>query len=188
MKQLVLTGALFAGACGATDDRPRTLEYITETILAPSCATAECHSAFKQQVGDEFDTVVATRRSIVANALVLYPDAAGRVVPSDSLLIRTLTVGFPSRFGAGTVRMPYDAPMPDADIDLIAAWIADGASGAQCIANADGLGCFTIFDGTANRFVDHVVECTSDGNRGTVVTTCPNNQRCTFSGGNGQCK
>ena len=37
--------------------------------------------------------------------------------------------------------MPYDAPMPDTDIALLKAWIRAGARGAQCIANAQGLGC-----------------------------------------------
>src|ERR1051325_3292537 len=62
MKRLVLVAALLGGACGTTDDRPRTLRYITQTILAPTCAIAQCHSAFKQEVGDEFDTIEAARR------------------------------------------------------------------------------------------------------------------------------
>ena len=73
--RLVPYGVLLASACGsATDDRPATLDYITETILAPTCATAECHSDFKRQVGDQFDTPAGARRSIVANGLVVYPD------------------------------------------------------------------------------------------------------------------
>src|SRR5882762_10165490 len=99
MNRLVLV-ALLAGACGsATDDRPPTLDYITETILAPSCANAECHSAFKQAVGDQFDTPAATRRSIVANGLVSYP--ADVADPTSSLLIRTLRVGAPSILDPG---------------------------------------------------------------------------------------
>src|SRR5947207_2934766 len=138
MTRLVLIGALLA-ACGAADDRPRTLSYITDTILVPTCAVAECHSAFKQEVGDQFDTVAAARRSIVANALVVYPyDTAA---PDQSYLIKTLTVGVQSRLGNGKVRMPYDAPMPDADVALIASWIAGGAEGAQCLANDAGQGC-----------------------------------------------
>jgi len=185
MKRLVLSGALLAGACGnVIDDRPATLEYITETILAPTCATAECHSAFRRQVGDVFDTPAATRRTIVGNGLVAYPDDMAD--PARSFLITTLTVGSPSILnpGSGNVRMPYDAAMPDADIRLIEAWIAGGALGAQCEANAEGRGC------RATRVLDHteyaVVECV-DGNVGAVVTACPPDQVCQFYRGNGQC-
>src|SRR3569833_1615587 len=131
MKQLVLISALLGGAavaCGATDDdRPRSLVFITQTVLAPTCAAAECHSAFKMEVGDQFDTVDATRRSIVANVLV------DTLEPTQSVLYKTLTVGEPSLLspGSGLVRMPFDAPLPDADIALILRWIEDGAPGAQ---------------------------------------------------------
>ncbi|TMQ04866.1 MAG: hypothetical protein E6J90_50470 [Deltaproteobacteria bacterium] len=186
MTRLVLIGALLA-ACGAADDRPRTLSYITDTILVPTCAVAECHSAFKQEVGDQFDTVAAARRSIVANALVVYPyDTAA---PDQSYLIKTLTVGVQSRLGNGKVRMPYDAPMPDADVALIASWIAGGAEGAQCLANDAGQGCTVTNDGPAGHPLRyHVVACSPDGNAGQVVMDCAQDQACTYFGGNGQCR
>ncbi|HEX8108098.1 MAG TPA: hypothetical protein VF516_10250 [Kofleriaceae bacterium] len=190
MKQLVLIGALLgsaAGACGATDDRPRNLEYITQTILAPTCAAAECHSAFKREVGDEFDTVDATRRTIVNNGLVNPGN------PGSSVLYTSITIGAPSILSPGsTVRMPFDAPMPDADVALIAAWIQDGAPGAQCLANDQGNGCSVT--GTGAGRVYHVVQCV-DGNIGAVVMDCPladpasNKQQsvCSTTTGNGQC-
>lgn len=192
MKRLVLIGALLAGACGTTDDRPRTLAYITDTILAPTCASAECHSAFKRQVGDEFDTVDAARRSIVGNGLVLPDDIAD---PSSSFLIQSLTVGTLSILDpkSGTkVRMPYDAPMPDADIDLIKAWIADGAPGAQCLVDGQGHGCVTKHD-SAGKTVSQVVDCTADGNAGAVVMTCPTDANgivhfCGITSGTAQCE
>src|ERR1044071_3941212 len=107
MNRLAPSAALLAGACGsATDDRPPTLDYITETILAPTCALAECHSAFKQQVGDVFDTVESTRRTIVLNHLV---DETDQDSPASSFLIRTLTVGTPSILdpSLGNIRMPF---------------------------------------------------------------------------------
>lgn len=184
MNRLVLIAAL--GACGATDDRPATLPYITDTILAPTCAVAECHSAFKQEVGDQFDTIDATRHSMVANALVVYPyDMAA---PNQAYLVQTLTVGVPSRLGSGLVRMPYDAPMPDADVALISAWIAAGAPGAQCLPNASGLGCTVSGDGPVGHPLRyHVVQCSADGNAGAVVMDCPLDQSCSYFGGNGQC-
>jgi hypothetical protein len=169
MKQLVLIGALLggaAGACGATDDRPRTLEYITDTILAPTCAAAQCHSAFKQEVGDEFDTVDAARRTIVNNGLVDTED------PEASTLIQSITVGVPSILspGSGNVRMPFDAPMPDADVALLRTWIQEGAPGAQCLPNDQGNGCSVTGAGANRAF--HVVKCV-DGNAGAVVMDCP---------------
>jgi hypothetical protein len=190
MKRLVLIGALLggaAGACGVTDDRPRTLEYITETILAPTCAAAQCHSAFTMQVGDEFDTVDATRRTIVNNGLV-EPGS-----PGASFLYNSITTGVSSILSPGTmVRMPFDAPMPDADIALIAAWITDGAPGAQCLANDQGNGCSVT--GPVGSKVYHVVKCV-DGNIGAVVMDCPladmTNMKpqsvCSITTGNGQC-
>jgi hypothetical protein len=192
MQRLVLVGALLAGACGATDDRPRTLAYITETILAPSCASAECHSAFRRQVGDQFDTVDATRVSIVANGLVTLPDDVAN--PSGSILIQTLTVGSTSVLDpkSGKVRMPYDAPMPDADVELIRDWIAQGAHGAQCLANEQGRGCATdrVPDPAnpgRNKTVFRVVQCSPDGDVGATVMVCPGAQFCSISSGNGQC-
>jgi hypothetical protein len=188
MNRFVLSGALLAGACGsATDDRPSTLDYITETILAPTCAAAECHSAFKREVGDQFDTPAAARLSIVANGLVLFPDdTKDPASVSSSFLIRTLTVGTPSILspGSGNVRMPYDAPMPDGDIELLKAWISAGAHGAQCVANAQGEGCQV--EDVAGVPVFRVVTCV-DGDAVAVVKTCPANQICTYYMGNGQC-
>jgi hypothetical protein len=183
MKQLVLIGALLGGAtgaCGVSDDRPRTLEYITQTVLAPSCAAAECHTAFKREVGDQFDTVDAARQSIVINALVDTLD------PKASVLYGSITVGEPSILspGSGNVRMPFEAPMPDADVALILRWIEDGAPGAQCLPNEQGRGC--LVTGTPTAPVFQVVECV-DGNAASVVMTCPGKQVCLPFRGNGQC-
>lgn len=185
MQRFVLIGALVAGACGTeTDDRPLTLEYITRAILAPSCATAECHSAFRAQVGDVFDTPEATRRTIVANHLVRYPDEIAD--PSSTLLVRVMTIGAPSLLDppSGNVRMPYDAPLPDADIELIAAWIAAGIPGAQCTPNEANLGCRVRMG--ADGPIQEVVEC-PDGNAGRVIQICEGTQICDYYAGNGRC-
>jgi hypothetical protein len=191
MKRLVLIGALLgsaAGACGVSDDRPRTLEYITQTILEPTCAAAQCHSAFKKEVGDQFDTVEATRQSVVVNSLVDLLD------PTASILYGSITVGYPSitNPSAGKIRMPFDAPMPDADVALILHWIEDGAPGAQCLPDAQGNGC--LVTGTRGAAVYHVAQCV-DGNAVKILMDCPladpaNNKKqsfCTIQTGNGQC-
>lgn len=188
MHRLAPFAALAAAACGsATDDRPATLEYITETILAPTCASAECHSAFKAQVGDVFDTVEATRRTFVLNGLVTPQDADD---PANSFLIRTLTVGVNSILYPGEiVRMPYVSPMPDADVALIERWIGDGVPGAQCLPNEEGRGCevVTVTVGMQQVAQYNVVECSPDGNAGAVVQACNANQVCVARTGNGRC-
>lgn len=190
MQRLVLIGALLggaAGACGVTDDRPPTLEYITDTILMPTCAAAQCHSAFKMEAGDEFDTVDATRRTIVVNGLVELGS------PRASFLYNSITIGETSVINPGTtVRMPFDAPMPDADVALIGTWITNGAPGAQCLANDQGNGCSVT--GPSGGKLYHVVKCV-DGNIGDLVMDCPladlTNKKpqsvCSISTGNGQC-
>jgi hypothetical protein len=116
MYRLVLVAATALAACSQTDNnRPATLEYVTEAILQPSCSQSTCHSSYRMERGYAFDTVAAARRSITTYNLV---------VPSDSetsLLYTCLT--------RRIKRMPYDAPLPDKDVALIKQWIDDGAQG-----------------------------------------------------------
>ena len=186
MKRLVLIGALLGGACGsATDDRPPTLDYITETILAPSCASAECHSAFKREVGDQFDTPEAARLTMVANSLVLPADADA---PEASYLVRALTVGALSILdpkSGDLIRMPYDSPLPDRDIELIKTWISMGSPGAQCVPNDQQQGC-SITAGDNGAPIYKVVQC-PDGNIGATITTCARTETCSIFTGNGKC-
>jgi len=120
MKRLVVAALALAG-CGTTEDaRPKTLEYITVTILQPSCGNAQCHSSFRRAEDYAFDTVEEARDSISTYNLVIPGDAEG------SLLYQTLI----SPGGDGnTSRMPYDQPIADVDIELIHSWINAGAVG-----------------------------------------------------------
>lgn len=113
------------GACAVTDDRPETLEYITETILAPNCGTTTCHSAFKRQSGYAFDSVAGARAAISDGTLIATcatPPCDG--ADADSYLLTVMT----TQDRAGN-RMPLDQPIANKDIVLIAHWIADGAEG-----------------------------------------------------------
>jgi hypothetical protein len=110
----VLAALLAAGACIEADERPATWTYVHAAIVAPSCATATCHSALAERAAldlqDRDDAYAALRD--------------GRyVVPGDlsSPLLFLLE-------GEERVRMPPDAPLPAVDVDLIRAWIADGAT------------------------------------------------------------
>lgn len=122
MYRAVFAGALLAlGACGELeDDRPPTLEYVTEAILAPNCGNAQCHSSFRRAEDYAFDTVDEARDSINTYVLVVGGE------PDSSLLYQVLV----SPGGDGNVpRMPWDQPMPDRDVELIRRWIERGAQG-----------------------------------------------------------
>ncbi len=130
MKSLALLAAL--GACATTDDRPQTLAYVTETILAPNCASAECHSASKRQNHYVFDTVANAQASL-AGTLDGGTGTAGQLItvcatppcpPSDSALIAIIT----EKDAYGN-RMPLDHPLSNKDIFLIGTWIENGAAG-----------------------------------------------------------
>jgi hypothetical protein len=126
------------GACTTTDDRPETLAYITETILAPNCGGAECHSASKRQSNYAFDTVEGTQAALTRSlapgggpALVrtceMLPDP--KITPcyeadAASYLLTVITNA--DQFGN---RMPLDQPLANLDTVLIAHWIRDGAPG-----------------------------------------------------------
>jgi hypothetical protein len=121
MKICILLAAILVG-CNATEDRPETLAYITETILAPSCGTTNCHSSMIREYGYAFDSVAAAQDSL-ANGLIARC-AAAPCSPGDSQLIVDIT-----RSDGVTGRMPLDAPLANKDIELIATWIEDGAFG-----------------------------------------------------------
>jgi hypothetical protein len=117
-----------ASACATHDDRPETLAYITDTILAPSCALAECHSAMTRQSNYAFDTVALAQQALDGtDALVLIGPCDAlpcSTAPSDSYLIQV--IADQDVYGN---RMPYDSAMPAEDVQLITDWIRDGAVG-----------------------------------------------------------
>jgi hypothetical protein len=105
--------AVVVMACSQTDnDRPATLEYVTQAILQPSCAQDVCHSSYTRAKGYAFDTIEAARVS-------LRP-IVSKDEPESSLLYTVLT--------RTVKRMPYDAPLPQKDIDLILRWLQDRAA------------------------------------------------------------
>ena len=112
----VLAWVVALAACAQTEnDRPATLQYLTEAILQPSCGQYTCHSSFRRAKGYAFDTVDAARTSLTLPGVVNTTD------PTSSLLYLVLT--------RRVKRMPYDAPLAQKDIDLIFKWIDDGAPG-----------------------------------------------------------
>jgi hypothetical protein len=133
-------------ACAHPMDRrdgteDESLAYITETIFVPYCATAECHSTFKQAsiVGGSpvvLDTVAGAQNTLQSqemiacagsNGVTFDPcdtdaDPTGNAVNSTEL-ISILTTSY------AELRMPYDEPLANKDIQFLAQWIVDGAEG-----------------------------------------------------------
>lgn len=119
MVRLVFAAVVAVAACTQTDnDRPASLQYITEAILQPNCAQDVCHSSYRREKGYAFDTVENARRSILPPA-PLAP-LFNTEDPPSSLLYTVLT--------RKIKRMPYDAPLPQKDIDLILLWIEEHAA------------------------------------------------------------
>jgi hypothetical protein len=104
----------FAGCGGTTDDRPARWSFISATITEPSCATVNCHSAITHQGGVDLSARQIGYQSLVPTFFVFPGD------PQDSPVVNLMNA-------VGSIRMPPDNPLPEADIVLIEKWIADGA-------------------------------------------------------------
>jgi hypothetical protein len=113
-----------ASACGTTtDDRPATLANITESILKPTCASAECHSSFVQQSGYDFENVKGARASFQYDSDLVDIEHIGDPDQPPALILDL------TREQLNKPRMPYDAPLPNADVDLIQQWLEAGLPG-----------------------------------------------------------
>jgi hypothetical protein len=191
--------------------RPLDLAYLTAAVFAPSCGQTQCHSKFHQSGGLVFDNPHDAALSLLApsSGPLLRFDGV-RQDPTRFIdnqrphLLRWLTEPFPlaDEQAVGeepNSRMPFDAPLASADIELLSVWIREelptsnpedmrerrvGASarGAQCNPDAyEGYACtFDSFEGVFRR-----VKCNDDFNFDTVdIQDCPNDcqlsERCTI--------
>jgi hypothetical protein len=158
MYRLIWLPALALAACGTDDDRrPRTVEYITQAILAPNCGNAQCHSQFTQAHRIVLDTVEHAQPHLAGMVGQITLDPQGEFIgtPEESMLIDVLT--------RDVDRMPYDQGLPEPDIDLIRRWIEFGAPGAQCDP--------AVFQGKACAG-GNVVECLPSFNYGEELEDC----------------
>lgn len=161
MYRLIWLTAIALAGCGTENDqRPRTVEYITQAILAPSCGNAQCHSSLFEASGYVFDTVEDAQQGL-----------AGGLVGVIGLDDRNEPFGEPDESQPGTMmnvltrtidRMPWDQPLADADIDLIRRWIEFGAPGAQCNPSSGDTVCVG----------KKVVECRPSFDYGAVIQDC----------------
>jgi hypothetical protein len=155
---LIWLSAIALAGCGTQNDqRPRTVEYVTQAILIPNCANAQCHSTFRRAEELSFGTLEEAQQSLVGRlvgAITLNDRDEPQGDGASSFLFEVLTRTID--------RMPYDQPLPDADIDLIVRWIDFGAPGAQCDPSAGDTVC-------VGR---KVVECRPSFSYGAVVQDC----------------
>ena len=114
--------SVVSGCNGTTDDRPPTWSFISATIVEPSCATVNCHSAITHQGGVDlsareigYETLVGKNGAGGFQTFYVYPN-----YPQYSPVVNLMNA-------EGSIRMPPDNPLPQADIQLIESWIADGA-------------------------------------------------------------
>lgn len=212
--EITSEGELCTAAESAANDpkcgRPLDLAYLTAAIFAPSCGQTQCHSKFHQAGKLVFDNPHDA-------ALSLLTPGSGPLLRFDGIrqdptrfidnevpfLLRWLTEEFPVNETREddeppNSRMPFDAPLAEADIELISVWIREslptknpgdnreprvggGARGAQCNPDAyEGYACtYDSFRGVFQR-----VKCNADFNFDEVdVQDCPTDcklsERCT---------
>jgi hypothetical protein len=108
-----------SGCNGSTDDRPPNWSFISATITEPSCATVNCHSAITHQGGVDLSAREIGYQTLVTNSAgptyYVYPG-----YPQYSPIVNLMNA-------EGSIRMPPDNPLPQADIVLIENWISAGA-------------------------------------------------------------
>jgi hypothetical protein len=111
-----LTVATGMGCGGTNDERPPQWSFISATIMEPSCATVNCHSAITRQGNVDLSSAKVGYQTLVL-------DSTFYVIPKNP--DASTVVGLMN--AEGSLRMPPDNPLPQADIALIEHWISDGA-------------------------------------------------------------
>lgn len=112
MRRLAPLVVLAAG-CIDAQERPASWSYIHPAIFAPSCASPTCHGALGARGGIVLDDRDDAYELLLADRYVV-PGAA------TSPLLYQLE-------GDERQLMPPDAPLPDVEVDLVRAWIVEGA-------------------------------------------------------------
>ncbi len=154
MKLALLITYTLAACAHPADSRDgnqdESLAYITETIFVPYCATAECHSTFKQAgllggLPIVLDTVDQAQNTLQSTVMIgctgtdgqpfdpcdTNADPTGYAASHDTELMQIITTSY------NGLRMPYDQALPNKDIQFIAQWIVDGADGYEPAAMSD---------------------------------------------------
>ncbi len=120
--------AILLAGCDAADDRSARWPYVHAAILRPSCTSSNCHSKLGSQGGVDLSTPDAAY-VLLTGTVCRAPDNPGAPPgnfvrpghPESSQLMHLMR-------GDGGLIMPPDAPLPDAEIDIVERWILEGAT------------------------------------------------------------
>ena len=115
----IALASIAAAGCGEEiDPRPASWGYIHPAIVVPNCATAGCHSEASAQAGLSFESEQDALRAFKAYT---------RPFNWNGSQLNAQLRGLPF-LGSAIVRMPPDAPLPEADVQLIGRWVDQGAA------------------------------------------------------------
>lgn len=127
-KALALALASAVGACDGADDRPASWAYLHPAVIAPSCATASCHSQLAALAGLDLSSRTGAYTVLTGRICGEPPrpvDPPGNFVfagsPERSKLMYLLR-------GEQVRVMPPDQPLPEVEIELVERWILEGAA------------------------------------------------------------
>jgi len=128
MRILLAVGLAAIAGCADGADRPARWSYIHAAIVAPSCATAGCHSKITSIAGLDLSSREGAYTILTARVCGEPEPAQGAphnfivpYAPEASRLYHQL-------LGQNTDRMPPDTALPAVEIALIAQWIEEGAT------------------------------------------------------------
>lgn len=127
MRRLLAVCAL--AACATPDDRPTTWSYLHATIIAPGCATSNCHARSSSAAGIDLGSADDAYAQLVGRVCGAPDDLPGEpagnfVIPYEPARSRLLYL----LRGDQVDVMPPDRPLPGVEIELIERWILEGAS------------------------------------------------------------
>ena len=202
-------GALGVAACGELRDegayctnaelkrgdpkcgRPLEVEYLTAAIFAPSCGQAQCHSKFRQAGNRIFDNPDDVRKTLLSpeggTPLLQFTSDAYDPDREPGEVSNLIAWMLPlNQVNAAVGRMPFDAPLPERDLDLLKVWIRNpidsvDKSGSPITlpgGTAHGAQCDpSLYDGFAcNKH--ELVKCQADFNFGETDTSCSEAKGC----------
>jgi hypothetical protein len=131
-----------ASGCLTADDRPYAWGYISPAIFQPTCATPSCHSRAAAVAGLDFSDPDRGYASLTEGQVwvptpsgdpadgcrdfdgtTFCPHARPLVVPHNPAQSRLIAM----LRAQNAPRMPPDRPLFELDIQLVEAWILDGA-------------------------------------------------------------
>lgn len=122
-----MLSALGALGCVEPDDRPATWTYVHAAVIAPNCATSNCHSDLAATAGldlsgREAAYLFLTGRVCEGQELPGEPprNFVDPGAPETSKLMYLLR-------GEAVRPMPPDTQLPEVEIELVERWILEGA-------------------------------------------------------------